>query len=86
MSSSANAALTTVDIPSLHKLATGKVRELYSIDDYTLLFVATDRISAYDVVMDNVSTDAIHKNASSILKSTHPMLTTPRASPRKAHS
>lgn len=34
-------------------LATGKVREIYSIDDNTLLFVATDRISAYDVVMAN---------------------------------
>jgi hypothetical protein len=39
----------------LQKIASGKVRELYAIDDDTLLFVASDRISAYDVVMENVS-------------------------------
>jgi phosphoribosylaminoimidazole-succinocarboxamide synthase len=33
-------------------LASGKVRELYRIDDETLLFVATDRISAYDHILD----------------------------------
>jgi phosphoribosylaminoimidazole-succinocarboxamide synthase len=54
MSSPGSTAMTMVDIPSLHKLATGKVRELYSIDEKTLLFVASDRISAYDVVMGNV--------------------------------
>lgn len=32
-------------------LASGKVRELYRIDDDHLLFVATDRISAYDHVL-----------------------------------
>lgn len=32
-------------------LASGKVRELYRIDDDHLLFVATDRISAYDYVL-----------------------------------
>ena len=36
-------------------IATGKVRELYEVDADTLLFVASDRISAYDVIMDNVS-------------------------------
>ena len=34
-------------------LASGKVRELYRIDDENLLFVATDRISSFDVVMTN---------------------------------
>ena len=33
-------------------LASGKVRELYRIDDEHLLFVATDRISAYDYILD----------------------------------
>ena len=33
-------------------LASGKVRELYDIDADTLLFVATDRISAYDFILD----------------------------------
>ncbi|KAI9819220.1 MAG: Bifunctional purine biosynthetic protein ade1 [Pycnora praestabilis] len=32
----------------------GKVRDLYMVDEQTLLFVATDRISAYDVIMKNV--------------------------------
>lgn len=36
-------------------LARGKVRDVYEIDSKTLLFVATDRISAYDVIMKNVS-------------------------------
>ncbi|MGV0789707.1 phosphoribosylaminoimidazolesuccinocarboxamide synthase [Mycolicibacterium sp. XJ2] len=34
-------------------LASGKVRELYRVDDETLLFVASDRISAYDYVLDS---------------------------------
>ncbi|MGH3563364.1 MAG: phosphoribosylaminoimidazolesuccinocarboxamide synthase, partial [Mycobacterium sp.] len=34
-------------------LASGKVRELYRVDDEHLLFVATDRISAFDYVLDS---------------------------------
>ncbi|KAK0852403.1 Bifunctional purine biosynthetic protein ade1 [Friedmanniomyces endolithicus] len=37
----------------LEKIASGKVREIFKVDDETLLFVATDRISAYDVVLEN---------------------------------
>ncbi|KAF2131913.1 SAICAR synthetase [Dothidotthia symphoricarpi CBS 119687] len=37
----------------LPKVASGKVRDLFAIDDDTLLFVASDRISAYDVIMEN---------------------------------
>ena len=33
-------------------LASGKVRELYRVDDDHLLFVATDRISAFDHILD----------------------------------
>jgi phosphoribosylaminoimidazole-succinocarboxamide synthase len=33
-------------------LASGKVRELYRIDDDHLLFVASDRISAFDFILD----------------------------------
>lgn len=40
---------------ALPLVARGKVRDLYQIDDRTLLFVATDRISAYDVIMENVA-------------------------------
>jgi hypothetical protein len=47
--------LTTTDLQgSLPLIARGKVRDLYEVDDKTLLFVATDRISAYDVIMENV--------------------------------
>ncbi|KAI4153085.1 MAG: hypothetical protein LQ341_000594 [Variospora aurantia] len=38
---------------SLPLVARGKVRDLYEINDSTLLFVTTDRISAFDVVMRN---------------------------------
>lgn len=49
-------AVTTVDVQSkLPKVASGKVRDLFAVDDDTLLFVASDRISAYDVIMENVS-------------------------------
>ncbi|CAG8555390.1 9912_t:CDS:1, partial [Cetraspora pellucida] len=41
--------------PDLDLLTRGKVRDLYRIDDATLLFVATDRISAFDVIMKNAS-------------------------------
>lgn len=48
-------AYTTVDLGhALPLLASGKVRELYEVDPKTLLFVASDRISAFDVVMQNV--------------------------------
>lgn len=53
--SSAAMVLTKSDLGgALPLLASGKVRDLYQIDPSTLLFVATDRISAYDVVMNDV--------------------------------
>jgi len=44
-------ALFEVDIPSLTRIARGKVRDIFAIDDDHLLIVTTDRLSAYDVVM-----------------------------------
>lgn len=38
-------------------LASGKVRELYRVDDDHLLLVASDRISAYDFVLDSTIPD-----------------------------
>jgi phosphoribosylaminoimidazole-succinocarboxamide synthase len=38
-------------------LASGKVRELYRVDDEHLLLVASDRISAYDYILDSVIPD-----------------------------
>ena len=41
----------TVPITSLEHIASGKVRDIYRIDNNQLLFVASDRLSAFDVVM-----------------------------------
>src|ERR1700739_1503408 len=38
-------------------LASGKVREIYRVDDDHLLLVASDRISAYDHVLDSTISD-----------------------------
>jgi len=40
-----------------HHLASGKVREIYRVDDEHLLFVATDRISAFDHILDSLIPD-----------------------------
>lgn len=40
---------STLPLPLIRK---GKVREVYSVDDDSVLLVASDRISAFDVVMD----------------------------------
>ncbi|KAI8320217.1 phosphoribosylaminoimidazole-succinocarboxamide synthase [Martensiomyces pterosporus] len=45
-------ALFESNCPDLTLIARGKVRDLYRVDDESLLFVATDRISAYDVIMN----------------------------------
>ena len=42
--------VTTTDIQGLKKHATGKVRDVYDLGD-SLLIIATDRISAFDVVL-----------------------------------
>ncbi len=39
------------EIPDLELYASGKVRDLYRVDNEHLLFVATDRISAFDYVL-----------------------------------
>ncbi|KAL1932890.1 hypothetical protein VTP01DRAFT_8568 [Rhizomucor pusillus] len=45
--------LLNSECPDLKLVARGKVRDLYEVDDKSLLFVATDRISAFDVIMTN---------------------------------
>ena len=42
---------------ALPHLASGKVREIYEIDGQNLLFVATDRISAYDIILNQTIPD-----------------------------
>ena len=44
--------ITQIDIPGIKKLKSGKVREVFDLGD-ALLFVATDRISAFDVILPN---------------------------------
>lgn len=44
--------LLQIEIPGVRKLKSGKVREVFDLGD-SLLFVATDRISAFDCVMPN---------------------------------
>ncbi len=50
-----SSAVVRTDLPELELLHRGKVRDMYAIPghDDKLLMVATDRISAYDVVMDD---------------------------------
>lgn len=44
------AGIPTTRLPLFHA-ARGKVRDVYEVDDERLLLVATDRVSAFDVVM-----------------------------------
>ena len=46
-----SATLHTSHIKSLPLLHSGKVRDIYDIDDQYMLIVTTDRISAFDVIM-----------------------------------
>ncbi len=39
------------DLPSLDLLHRGKVRDIYAVDDAHMLIVASDRLSAFDVVL-----------------------------------
>lgn len=43
-------AITTTKIPGSRKLFSGKVRDVYKVDDEHLLIVSTDRLSAFDHV------------------------------------
>ena len=43
--------LLQTSISSLKRIHQGKVRDIYDIDDNTMLLVATDRLSAFDVVL-----------------------------------
>ncbi len=42
---------TNFNFPNQKSLYKGKVREVYNINDTVLVMVATDRLSAFDVVM-----------------------------------
>ncbi len=44
-------AVTSTELHSLPLIYRGKVRELYTVDDQHLLMVASDRLSAFDVIL-----------------------------------
>lgn len=46
-------ACLTTNLSGLKKIYSGKVRDIYEVDDDTVLQVATDRLSSFDVVMTN---------------------------------
>ncbi|KAI0542787.1 hypothetical protein GGR58DRAFT_496896 [Xylaria digitata] len=45
--------VTSIGLKSLPLVAQGKVREIYEASDSSLLLVTSDRISAYDVILEN---------------------------------
>ena len=50
---SAQTALTAIDLPFLHRVASGKVREIFRAGD-RLILVTTDRLSAFDRILGPV--------------------------------
>ncbi len=44
-------AVYDIEIPGVEKIYSGKVRELFQMEDGSVLMVATDRISAFDYVL-----------------------------------
>ncbi|PLB35901.1 uncharacterized protein BDW47DRAFT_133255 [Aspergillus candidus] len=49
--------IETLDLKSLPLIRKGKVRDIYEVNESTLLLVATDRISAFDFLLDNTVRD-----------------------------
>ncbi len=45
--------ITRIEIPEIKKLYSGKVRDLYPVDDEHMLIVSTDRVSAFDYIFPN---------------------------------
>ncbi|GHD62592.1 phosphoribosylaminoimidazolesuccinocarboxamide synthase [Jeongeupia chitinilytica] len=45
-------SITSTDLKSLKKIYSGKVRDLYEIDAQRMLMIATDRLSAFDVILE----------------------------------
>lgn len=54
---SASAVLYQSSLSKLRLITRGKVRDIYAVDEHRLLIVATDRISAFDVVLPNAIPD-----------------------------
>ena len=52
MANSNKETVLRLELPGVKKLKSGKVREVFDLGD-RLLFVASDRLSAFDVIMPN---------------------------------
>ena len=52
MANSLNDTVLQLELPGIKKIKSGKVREIFDLGE-RLLFVASDRISAFDVIMPN---------------------------------
>jgi phosphoribosylaminoimidazole-succinocarboxamide synthase len=52
MANSNHEPILTFDLPGIKKIRSGKVREIFDLGD-RLLLVASDRLSAFDVIMPN---------------------------------
>jgi phosphoribosylaminoimidazole-succinocarboxamide synthase len=52
MTSANNEAVLQLELPGIKKVKSGKVREVFDLGE-SFLFVASDRISAFDVIMPN---------------------------------
>jgi phosphoribosylaminoimidazole-succinocarboxamide synthase len=52
MATATNEPILGLDLPGIKKLKSGKVREIFDLGD-RLLMVASDRLSAFDVIMPN---------------------------------
>lgn len=50
MAASKPDCILKTELPELKLLAQGKVRDVYEVDENSLLFVVSDRLSAFDVV------------------------------------
>ena len=44
-------AVSETDLPDLKILHRGKVRDIYEVDEQHMLIVTTDRLSAFDVIL-----------------------------------
>ena len=45
--------MRTLELSGVEKVSSGKVREMFAVGGDRLLMVATDRISAFDVILPN---------------------------------
>ncbi|WP_318745045.1 phosphoribosylaminoimidazolesuccinocarboxamide synthase [Treponema sp.] len=49
--------ITAIEVSPMKKIISGKVREVYDLEDGRMVIVTTDRISAFDVILPTMITD-----------------------------